>query len=144
VVRVSIEDAGATDPLVRLARATLMLDMSIDFDPAKPSQLVTCQLEVTNNAADDSVQVKLRMPIPNGISDCGAQSDGGTLPSGCFAGRDALWELGTLSPRASRSVTFVLRVRNPTPAGAVISATSRVEDAAGSRARAPLSTPVEP
>jgi hypothetical protein len=41
-------------------------------------------------------------------------------------------------------VTFVLRVRNTAPAGSVIAATSRVEDAAGSRARAALSTPVEP
>ena len=165
VVRVRIDDAGTGDPLVRLARAMLTggaaatsasvlalvepaaplaLDMSIDSDPAKPNQLVTYQLKVTNNGADDSVQVQLRMPIPNGISNCGTQSDGGTLPSGCFAGRDALWELGTLSPGASRSVTFALRVRNTAPAGSVVAATSRVEDAAGSRARAELSTPVEP
>jgi uncharacterized repeat protein (TIGR01451 family) len=165
VVRVRIDDAGTADPLVRLARATLTggaaaasasvlalvepatplaLDMSTDVDPAKPNQLVTYQLKVTNNGADDSVQVQLRMPIPNGISGCGTLSDGGTLPSGCFAGRDALWELGTLSPGATRSVTFVLRVRNTAPAGSVVAATSRVEDAAGSRARAALSTPVEP
>jgi hypothetical protein len=62
-------------------------------------------------------------------------------PAGWY---DALWDLGTLSPGAHRSVTFVVRVRDTTPAGSVLFATSRVQDAAGSRARASLSTPIEP
>jgi len=105
---------------------------------------VTYTLTVTNNGPGDSVQVELRMPIPNGISGCGPLSDNGTLPSGCFLGYDAVWPLGTLSEGAHRSVTFVVRVRNGTPSGSVLLATSRVQDAAGSRARASLATPVLP
>ncbi len=164
-VRVSVDDLGAADPLVRPARAVitsgsaaasastvtlveptapLALDMAIDSDPAKPNQQVTYQLTVTNTGMDDSIQVELRMPVPSGFSACGTLSDNGTLPGLCFPGRDALWQLGTLSKGAHRTVTFVLRVTNPTPAGSILSVASRVQDAAGSRARASLSTPVEP
>jgi len=111
---------------------------------AAPNELVTYQLTVTNNGSDDSVQVELRMPIPSGATGCGTLSDGGTLPTGCAVGRDALWQLGTLAKGAHRSVTFVVRVGASLPSGTLFSAASRVEDAAGSRARASLATPVEP
>ena len=138
--------AAADASIVTLVEpaAPLALDMSIDSDPAGPNQLVTYQLTVTNNGSDDSVQVELRMPIPSGASQCGPLSDSGTLPTGCAVGRDALWQLGTLAAGAHRSVTFVVRVSSATPAGSLFSAASRVEDAAGSRARASLATPVEP
>jgi len=165
VVTMKVDDLGSDDPLVRLARTTLAagsaaasgslvtlvepeaplaLEMSIDFDPAAPNQLVTYHLKVTNDGSDDSVQVELRMPVPSGVSGCGMLSDGGTLPGGCFIGRDAVWQLGTLSPGTNRSVTFVVRVSSTAPAGSILSATSRVADAAGSRARAELSTAIKP
>ncbi len=112
------------------------LDYTIRFGNHGTASVLGTQLVLT-------LQVELRMPVPSGASGCGTLSDSGTLPTGCAVGRDALWQLGTLAPGAHRSVTFVVRVDVST-AGTLFSAASRVEDAAGSRARASLATPVEP
>lgn len=55
-----------------------------------------------------------------------------------------LWNLGTLDPGASKEVQVTFRILNATnaPSGTILFGTSRVQDAAGSRARAAVSSAV--
>ena len=47
------------------------------------------------------------MPIPVGVANCQAYSDGGGAPSVCVTGRDVAWSLGTLAAKTSRTVQVV-------------------------------------
>jgi uncharacterized repeat protein (TIGR01451 family) len=160
-VRLMVDDLGDADPLVRVGRAvlssgaaaarasvttmvqptTLGLTFQTTPDPVAQFGVLTYLLTVTNNGQSDAVQVELRMFIPDGTYTCGAASDGGTYPSGCRAGADVLWSLGTLASGDTRSVQVILR---PTslPAGSIYSTTARVQDASGARTLAGVSTVV--
>ena len=108
-----------------------------------PAGFVTYRLMVTNHGVEDSVQVELRLALPVGLFACGTISDGGQAPQGCGAGRDLLWALGTLGPGEVRSVQAVIHIRSDVDAGRILSARARVEDAAGARTRAIVSTAVQ-
>ena len=112
-------------------------------DPVVPAGLLTYQLMVANHGTEDSVQVELRMTLPVGVFSCGTLSDGGQTPEGCLAGRDVVWSLGTMGPGAMRSVQAVVQIRGDVPSGTILSSTARVQDVAGSGARAAVTTAVE-
>ena len=165
-LKVRVDDLGATEPRVRLARATvasgvlaayaaeatqvetgptLALTMTATPDPVAVGGLLTYSLEMTNNGTVDSAGVILDMAVPQGLygtSGCNAVTDGGVLPAGCFAGRDIVWDIGPLVAGASRTVQFTGKVTvsaaqtSGLPNGSLIRATSRVSDVAGARARA--------
>jgi uncharacterized repeat protein (TIGR01451 family) len=164
---VSIDDLGAADPLVRVARAVvesgttaartgavthvevgspLSLSLTATPDPVALGQLITYTLTVTNDGAADADGVELRMPVPEGMygtSGCNSVSDGGIVPANCAAGRDIFWDLGTLAMGADRSVTFVgLVTVSGLPDGTLIRGTARVRDVAGAAARAGVATAV--
>src|SRR5262249_4907087 len=108
-VRVSVDDLGAVDPLVRVARAaissgstaahasvvtqvqasSLGLVMQATPDPVAVRGFLTYELTVTNRAAVDAVQVELRMPVPIGTYDCYGASDDAT--GSCRQGSDIVW-----------------------------------------------------
>jgi hypothetical protein len=81
------------------------------------------------------------LTLPPGVTvlDAGGGTASGDTLSWSLGTRDA----GDVGERAVH-LRFVVRVSSATPAGCLFSATSRVEDAAGSRAPASLATPVEP
>jgi uncharacterized repeat protein (TIGR01451 family) len=164
---VQIDDLGAADPLVRTARAVLAsgavaaragavthvedgaplaLTITATPDPVSLGGLLTYTLTVTNNGGADADGVILRMPVPEGMygtAGCNSVSDGGVPPGNCAAGRDIVWNLGTLAMGASRTVQFVGRVTVAgLPDGYLIHATARVRDAAGAAARAGVTTNV--
>jgi uncharacterized repeat protein (TIGR01451 family) len=164
---VEIDDLGVADPLVRTARAAvesgvvaaragvvtqvevgapLALDITATPDPVALSGLLTYTLTVTNDGGTPADGVFLRMPVPEGMygtSGCNSVSDGGVPPGACAAGRDIVWDLGTLAAGANRSVTFVGQVTvSGLPDGYLIHGTARVRDVAGAAARAGVTTPV--
>jgi len=166
-VSVEIDDLGATDPLVRTARAAvesgveaaragavtqieagapLALTIVATPDPVSLSGLLTYTLTVTNNGGTASDGLFLRMPVPLGMygtSGCNSVSDGGVPPGACAAGRDIVWDLGTLAGGASRSVQFVGQVTvSGLPDGYLIHGTARARDVAGAAARAGVTTSV--
>src|SRR5262249_47280737 len=160
VLRVSVDDLKETDPLVRGARATLTsgtaaatasivtmvqpaprsLAMVANPDPLSPGQFITYELTVTNHGQDDAVQVKITMPIPGGLTGaCIRLSDDAATPDGCSTGRDVLWTLDTLPAGTSRTVQAIydpLSLAN----GSILPASAWLQDAAGSHARARVST----
>jgi len=159
-VRVRVDDLGASDPLVRVARAvlssgtaaarasavtriqtlpTLGLVMTATPDPVARLGLLTYELTVTNRGSEDAVQVELRMTVPTGTYDCYEASDGATCSF--LDGRDIVWSLGTMAAGTSRTVHVVLASDLAT--GSVLSADARVQDAAGTRVRAAISTAVQ-
>jgi len=162
MVTVHVDDLSPDEPLVRVARAvissgttitravavtpvdstTLGLSMTAQPDPLAPAGLLTYQLTVTNDGADDAVQVELRVTLPVGIFDCGTLSDGATTPQGCAAGRDVVWSLGTIAPGAFRNVQAVIQIRADVPRGTILVTTARVQDVSGSRARTAVTTGV--
>src|SRR5262249_40200594 len=155
--RVRVDDLGATDPLVRVTRATiasgataargsvvtqvqpaapLALVMTVRPEPVDPGQRITYTLTVTNRGAAKSDDVQIRMPIPVGVSGgCPAGPDRGTAPNGCATGFDILWKLGTVPAGTSRTVEAIFDPLTLAD-GTIVSDTARVVDAAGSRARA--------
>ncbi len=161
-VTVHVDDLSPDEPLVRVARAvissgttiaravavtpvdstTLGLSMTAQPDPLAPAGLLTYQLTVTNDGADDAVQVELRVTLPVGIFDCGTLSDDATTPQGCAAGRDVVWSLGTIAPGAFRNVQAVIQIRADVPRGTILVTTGRVQDVSGSRARTAVTTGV--
>ena len=160
-LRVSIDDLAPDDPLLRVtsaaissgataahasvvalvqAAAPLGLAMSVTPEPVDPSQRITYQLTVTNRGTADSADVKLSMPIPEGVTGgCVRLSDAAQTPNGCFVGREIQWALGTLPAGTSRTVEAIFDPASLAD-GAVFSAVARVVDAAGSRARATVSS----
>jgi len=165
---VRVDDLGAADPLVRVARAVLAsganaaraaavtqvepaaaldLVMVANPDPIGLGDLLTYTLTVTNRRAVDAAGVMLLMPVPEGLystAGCRAVTDGGTVPAACVAGRDIVWDLGGLAAGASRTVQFVGQVTVASLAdGSLIHATARVEDVTGVAARAGVTTAVE-
>jgi len=166
-LQVRVDDLGAADPLVRVARAVaasganvaraaavtqveqaapLDLAMVATPDPVARAGLLTYALTVTNNGAVDLAGVVLLMPVPEGLygtAGCRSVSDGGILPAGCAAGRDIEWDLGALAAGASRTVQFVGEVTlSGLPNGNLIHATARVSDVSGASARAATTTTV--
>jgi uncharacterized repeat protein (TIGR01451 family) len=158
---VDVDDLGAADPLVRVARAViasdvlaaragalthvevdppLSLSITATPDPVALGGLLTYTLTLTNDGGTPSDGVFLRMPVPEGLygtSGCNSVSDGGAPPGACAAGRDIVWDLGTLAGGASRSVQFVgLVTVAGLPDGHLIHGTARVRDVAGAAARA--------
>jgi uncharacterized repeat protein (TIGR01451 family) len=158
---VDVDDLGAADPLVRVARAViasdvlaaragalthvevdppLSLSITATPDPVALGGLLTYTLTLTNDGGTPSDGVFLRMPVPEGLygtSGCNSVSDGGAPPVACAAGRDIVWDLGTLAGGASRSVQFVgLVTVAGLPDGHLIHGTARVRDVAGAAARA--------
>jgi uncharacterized repeat protein (TIGR01451 family) len=166
-LQVRVDDLGAADPLVRMARAVaasganvaraaavtqveaaapLDLAMVATPDPVARLGLLTYALTVTNSGAVDLAGVMLLMPVPEGLygtAGCRSVSDGGVLPAGCAAGRDIVWSLGALAAGASRTVQFVGQVTvGPLANGNLIHATARVSDVTGAAARAGVTTTV--
>jgi hypothetical protein len=165
VIRGTVTALGVGDPLVRVAHATLSsgatvararavtqvesaaplrLTIIAQQDPVAPSGFLTYQVKVENAGPAQAVQPELRMAIPVGVAACQAITDGGTTPNLCATGRDIRWALGTIDAGASKTVEATFRVASATaaPNGTVLFATARVQDAAGSRARATVSTTV--
>jgi hypothetical protein len=160
-VKLRVEDLGDAEPFVRVARAvlasgianaqatvvtavqptTLELEMEATPDPVVQRGQLTYRLTVTNHDTDDAVQVTLRMAIPVGTYDCGAASTPGTYPTGCRQGNDVVWAFGTLAPNESRQVQVIL-VPDALGSGAVYTGQAQVEDVAGTRTRAAVSTVV--
>jgi uncharacterized repeat protein (TIGR01451 family) len=166
-VTVEVTDLGAAEPLVRAARGVvqsgaeaaraeavtqveavspLSLTLTATPDPVALGGLITYTLTVANDGGSDAVGVELRMPVPSGLystSGCNSVSDGGVLPAGCAAGRDIVWDLGTIATGANRAVQFVGKVTVAgLPDGTLIHATARVRDVVGSAARAGVTTAV--
>jgi uncharacterized repeat protein (TIGR01451 family) len=162
---VEIDDLGAADALVRTARAAvesgvvaaragvvtqveagapLSLSITAAPDPVALGGLLTYTLTITNDGGTAADGVFLRMAVPEGLygsSGCNSVSDGGVAPGACAAGRDIVWDLGTLAAGASRSVTFVGRVTvSGLPDGYLIHGTARVRDVAGAAARTGVTT----
>jgi len=54
-----------------------------------------------------------------------------------------VWTLDTLAKQSMRTLQATVQIRADVPKGTILSATGRVEDAAHSRARAGLGTPVQ-
>jgi uncharacterized repeat protein (TIGR01451 family) len=155
-------DALSPDPLVRVARAAITsgtataragvvtqlqapvfgLAIGATPDPVAPAGMLTYQLTVKNDGGTDAVQVALRITLPVGVFACGTISDSGATPDGCVADRDVLWNLGTMSAGAMRTVSAVIQVRGDIPSGSILSTGARVEDVAGSRTRAGVTTAV--
>src|SRR5262245_57355311 len=110
-------------------------------DPVVQHAQLTYRLTVTNHDSEDAEQVALRMAIPVGTYTCGAASAPGTFPRGCRPGSDVVWALGTLAPNESREVQVIL-VPDVLGSGAVYTGQAQVEDVAGTRTRAAVSTVV--
>ena len=162
-VRVHVDDLAPTDPLVRVARATITsgtvaarasvvaqlgaaalgLVLVAEPDPVVPAGLLTYRLTVTDHGATDADQVQLRLSLPVGVFACAPPSDDGTTPEGCAADRDVLWTIDTLPAGKSRSVQLAIQIRGDPPAGTTLLTAARVEDASGTRARTGLATTVQ-
>src|SRR5207244_3350602 len=103
-VSVHVDDLGADDPAVRVARGVVTsgtvtattsvvtevqasafrLAVTATPDPVAPAGLVTYQLTVANDGVADAVQVELRMTLPVGVFSCGTISDSGQTPESCL------------------------------------------------------------
>ncbi len=162
-VRVVVTGLGPDDPLVRVARVvvasgevaaraavatkvepgTLGLVMTAHADPVGPSTVIAYELTVTNRGSVMANELRVRMPIPLGVSSCQAISDGGVPPNSCFTGRDVTWTLPALPARTSRTVQVVFGVGS-VAAGTILHGTGHVADASGANAAARVSTAVQP
>ena len=70
---------------------------------------------------------------------CGRLSDDAQAPDGCSTGRDVLWTLDTLPAGTSRTVQAIYDAGSVAN-GSILPASAWLEDAAGSHARARVST----
>src|SRR5439155_7106009 len=111
--------------------------------PVAPAGLLIYRLTASNHGTEDAVQVELRMTLPVGVFACGTRSDGGVDSFPTRRCCDLVWALDTMTAGTSRSVQLAIQIRGDVPTGTILSTAARVEDAAGSRARAGLSTTVQ-
>jgi cysteine-rich repeat protein len=120
---------GTTTTTTR-PQTVLGLVMIANPDPVAPAGLVTYELTATNRGPVDAVQAVLRLTLPTGVFACGTPSDAGQLPTGCAAGTDVVWTLGTMAVGTSRTVRIFVQIRGDVASGTNISATARLDDAA--------------
>jgi uncharacterized repeat protein (TIGR01451 family) len=124
----------------------LGLVMTAAPDPVGLNDVLTYELTVTNRDAIDAANVSVQLQIPNGIGSCQAFSDGGTAPSGCLVGRNAVWTIGTLHARASRTVQAVFTTSGSAatiPDGTIIHGTAAASDDFGDQALASADVTVQ-
>ncbi len=106
-------------------------------DPVGQGEVLTYELTVTNRGAISVAAVNLRMQIPQGVTSCQAFSDSGAAASGCVAGRDVAWNIGSLAGGASRTVQAVFATDSSAanlPDGTTIHASASGSDGAGDQA----------
>ncbi len=106
----TVHDGGTRSARASAATAVdsspgLALAMAVSPDPARPGQVASHTLTVTNRGAADLAGVELRQVLPSHIESFSESGTGGDCPSTvCSIGESIVFSLGTLSAGQSRTV----------------------------------------
>ena len=104
---------------------TLALSMNVGPQPALPGQMLDVELTVTNTTDTQIFGVQVDMIYPAGMLDVGEGAITGPFTDNCVgiscgAGENMIWNLGTLNPGQTVSLSFPVLVANATANGTVI------------------------
>ena len=119
------------------SNASMVLAMELNPDPIEPNKALNTALTVTNitNAPLFGITLELRYQENlNQVADA-ANIDGGDCPSStCSANELVLWQLGTIAPGSSQTVTLSPVVWGGTPEGNLITFNAKVQEDEGTQA----------
>ncbi len=91
--------------------AALTMVAEVNPDPAQPGEVLDAQISISSSSSSGSLT--LRMLWPSQLDGGPITTDGGDCPGTfCEAGEFLVWNLGTLGPGATRTVSFDDFVRN--------------------------------
>jgi hypothetical protein len=118
------------------ANAPLSVDVDINSDPARPSELLNVQVVVTNHDAITRLNLTLRVRYPDGLSSTATSQINGAScsPSFCDIGNAVVFSIPSLG--AGQSVTFELPpfVLSTTSDGTLVNFFAMLTDTAGGNA----------
>ncbi len=86
------------------AFGALTLVTEVNPDPAQPNEMLDVQLTVASTSTTGTLT--LRVLWPNEIDQFPVTTGGGSCPGSCDTGEYLTWNLGTLGPNASITVSF--------------------------------------
>lgn len=115
--------AGA--PVTTTVRSPILAISKVDsVDPVSPGALLTYTLSYQNTGGGFATSTVITDNVPADTTFVSA-ANGGAL-----VGSTVVWNLGTLMPGASGTVSFTVRVNNPLPNGTVLNNTTYGIDSA--------------
>ncbi len=97
----------------RVGEQPIELDLEANPDRVEPGQLADTQVTISNTDVDTTATLTLRVLWPGELNITPVIAGGGDcVGGGCEAGEYLSWDLGTLGPSVSRTVSFNEVVRN--------------------------------
>ena len=84
--------------------AALIMEVEVNPDPVQAGEVLDAQISITSTASSGTLTLRLLWPAE--LNGGPVVTDGGSCPGFCNPGEFLVWNLGTLGPGATRTVSF--------------------------------------